>query len=115
VVAILVVWPCRVVCLSGVNAAANWRRHHLITFLNCATQLLYPADQKLIKMNSNFKNSDSVCCFFKFEINRRAHNAHLDLVSKSGHVALANGPGRRDVVDVLVAAVAAADDDDRTD
>jgi hypothetical protein len=27
--------------LSGVNAAANWQRHHLITFLNCATQLLY--------------------------------------------------------------------------
>jgi hypothetical protein len=40
VVAILVVWPCRVVCLSGVNAAANWWQHHLITFLNCATQLL---------------------------------------------------------------------------
>jgi hypothetical protein len=33
-------WLPRVVCLSGVNAAANWRRQHLITFLNCATQLL---------------------------------------------------------------------------
>jgi hypothetical protein len=35
-------WLPSVVCLSGVNAATNWRRQHLITFLNCATQLLLP-------------------------------------------------------------------------
>jgi hypothetical protein len=25
-------WVPRVVCLSGVNAVANWRQEHLITF-----------------------------------------------------------------------------------